>query len=42
MQPFTNRQLAQAVCLARFLVEHADCIPDERQVLVRRLAFVGL
>jgi hypothetical protein len=27
------------MCLARF-VEHADCIPDERLVLVRRLAVV--
>jgi hypothetical protein len=33
MQPFTNRQLAQAVSLARFLVEYADGIPDERLVL---------
>jgi hypothetical protein len=38
MQPFTNLDLAQAVCLARYLVCNADSIPDERQVLVRRLA----
>ena len=43
MQPFTNLQLAQAVCLARLLAEcDSDRIPDERRVLVRRLAVVGV
>jgi hypothetical protein len=41
MQPFTNLDLAQSVCLARLLAYNADSIPDERQVLVRRLAVVA-
>jgi hypothetical protein len=41
MQPFTNTQLAQALCLALALVNY-DSIPDERLVLVRRLAVVGV
>ena len=41
MQPFTNLQLAQALCVARVLADYdAVCIPDERRVLVRRLAVV--
>jgi hypothetical protein len=40
MQPFTNIELAQAVCLARFLADYA-CIPEGRRVLVRRLAVVA-
>ena len=39
-QPFTNLQLAEAVCLARAL--YADAIPDERKIEVRRLAVVGV
>jgi hypothetical protein len=43
MQPFTNLQLAQALCLARALAENdADRIPDERRLLVRRLALVAV
>jgi hypothetical protein len=41
MQPFTDLQLSQAMCLARFLACSADRIPDERWVLVRRLAVVA-
>ena len=28
MQPFTNLQLTQALCLARFLICNADSIPS--------------
>jgi len=43
MQPFTNKQLAQAVGLARLLADYdAFSILDERRFLVRRLAIVGL
>ena len=43
MQPFTDTQLAQAACLARFLVDYdADRIPDERRFQVRRLAVVAV
>jgi hypothetical protein len=42
MQPFTNLQLAQAVCRARLLAYGADSIPDERTIQVRRLTVVGL
>jgi len=42
MQPFTNLQLTQALCLARFLICNADSIPDERRIQVRRLAVVGV
>jgi hypothetical protein len=42
MQPFTNTQLAQAMCLARVLVHYDEVrIPDERRFLVRRLAVVA-
>ena len=42
MRPFTNLQLAQALCLARLLANYnADCIPDERQVLVREACCGG-
>jgi hypothetical protein len=41
MQPFTNIQLAQAVCLAQLLASRDDArIPNERRFLVRRLAVV--
>ena len=40
MQPFTDIQLAQAVCLARFLADYA-CIPEGRKIQVRRLAVVA-
>jgi hypothetical protein len=43
MQPFSNLQLAQAVCLARFLADYGQSrIPAERQFLVRRLSVVGV
>ena len=41
MQPFTDIQLAQAACLARFLADYA-CIPEGRKIQVRRLAVVGM
>jgi hypothetical protein len=42
MQPFRNLQLAEVVCLARLLADYdTDRIPDERRVLVRRLAVVA-
>ena len=42
MQPFTNIQLAQAVCLAMLLAGRDDArIPSERRFLVRRLAVVA-
>ena len=40
MQPFTDIQLAQAVCLARFLADYAR-IPEGRKIQVRRLAVVA-
>ena len=42
MQPFTNIQLAQAVCLAMLLAGRDDArIPNARRFLVRRLAVVA-
>jgi hypothetical protein len=42
MQPFTNIQLAKAVCLAQLLAGRDDArIPNERRFLVRRLAVVA-
>ena len=40
MQPFTDIQLAQAVCLARLLADYAR-IPEGRKIQVRRLAVVA-
>ena len=40
MQPFTDIQLAQAVCLARLLANYAR-IPEGRRFSVRRLAVVA-
>ena len=41
MRPFTNLQLAQALCVARVLADYdAVCIPDELRFLVRRPAVV--
>ena len=40
MQPFTDIQLAQAVCLARLLADYGR-IPEGRRFSVRRLAVVA-
>ena len=41
MQPFTDIELAQAVCLARLLADYAR-IPEGRKIQVRRLAVVAV
>jgi hypothetical protein len=42
LQPFTNLQLAQAVGLARTLVDYnADEIPLQRRIRIRRLMVVA-
>ena len=42
MQPFTEIQLAQAVCLARLLAAYNEArIPEGRRIQVRRLAVVA-
>jgi hypothetical protein len=42
MQPFTKKQLAQAVGLARFLADYDEArIPGDRKIQVRRLVVIS-